>query len=457
MTEDKKVLVYEYDYDERFKKLLPFPKRNSPQTLLNTGIKFNWNFRWRPKNLTPETIEAKMVKFILDEINNDKKWNHIIKMDYKKKSKLFGIHLYHDDIVFVMDPGLCQLFGFKRNCYTKGTYWAQSPLTRVILAKINNRTNLNAFLIDLQAIEKQQETLIQSKESDKIVFTKTYEQQIKDGSENRTVKVSFGLHPQDGEIKISVPKDLSEILFFRFDDKTRRKLNLERIYYPGNKQRIKIPPILIRKGEKSVLDKIDSVTVDFFYLNLIELKRELKSKPSIALDVTMKCGIERPEDLLPVLNKQSKKYMYEFDYDRTLKRFEIKLKNDYYVLGMSTGLAKLLGFDPNQKAYFFNHTYQGKQSPNLKKPISALYVYSNIIDSVYIGNVKAPLLLTCPFKRTDDTNIVNQLDFINPTYVPLNRQNLNQIDIAIYDDDGEIIPFAGGKTKLNLHFRKRDK
>ena len=241
MTEDKKVLVYEYDYDERFKKLLPFPKRNSPQTLLNTGIKFNWNFRWRPKNLTPETIEAKMVKFILDEINNDKKWNHIIKMDYKKKSKLFGIHLYHDDIVFVMDPGLCQLFGFKRNCYTKGTYWAQSPLTRVILTKINNRTNLNAFLIDLRAIEKQQKTLIQSKESDKIVFTKTYEQQIKDGSENRTVKVSFGLHPQDGEIKISVPKDLSEILFFRFDDKTRRKLNLERIYYPGNKQRIKIP------------------------------------------------------------------------------------------------------------------------------------------------------------------------------------------------------------------------
>ena len=376
--------------------------------------------------------------------------------------------MYHDDIVFVMDKVLSKLLGFKRDCYTKGTYWAQTPLTLLTLSKMNDRVNVNAFLIDLQTLEKREENMKKSQDSDKVAFVKKYETTFTINDQNYNVKFSFGLHPQDGEIRIIVPKNLpkspekdkNQVIFFRFDDKTRQKLNLERIYYPRKKQRIKIPPILIRRGEKSILDTMNSITVEFFYLNLVTLKRELQSTPSIALDVSMKCGIESPKNLLPVLNKRSKKYMYRFDYHEKLKRFEVKMKNDYYVLGMNKVLANVLGFDPNQKHYFFNQfydAYEGKNGPNVKKPISALYIYSNIIESVYIGNVRAPLLLTCPFKRTDDTNIVNQLDFINPTYVPLNRQNLNQIDIAIYDDDGEIIPFAGGKTKLNLHFRKRDK
>ena len=92
--------------------------------------------------------------------------------------------------------------------------------------------------------------------------------------------------------------------------------------------------------------------------------------------------------------------------------------------------------------------------PILDRNIMALYVYTNIIDSIYIGDVKAPLLLTCPFKRSSKTN-VHQLEFLNPCFVPLNRTRINQIDIAIYDDAGTLVPFLFGKTNMSLEFRRR--
>ena len=79
---------------------------------------------------------------------------------------------------------------------------------------------------------------------------------------------------------------------------------------------------------------------------------------------------------------------------------------------------------------------------------------SNIVNTVYVGDVKAPLLLTCPFRKDPNSN-VNQLEFLNPTFTKLNRSTIRQIDIEIYDDAGALVPFLYGRTLLTLEFRKR--
>ena len=76
-----------------------------------------------------------------------------------------------------------------------------------------------------------------------------------------------------------------------------------------------------------------------------------------------------------------------------------------------------------------------------------MYVYTNIIDSVYVVDDKAHLLLTRLFKRKCEQDIVYQMEFLNPTYVPLNMKTISQINVCIYDDAGTLISFLYGKTK----------
>ena len=45
-------------------------------------------------------------------------------------------------------------------------------------------------------------------------------------------------------------------------------------------------------------------------------------------------------------------------------------------------------------------------------------------------------------------------EFLNPTFVPVTRSNIHQVDILVRDDTGEPTPFLYGKITLTLQFRK---
>ena len=89
----------------------------------------------------------------------------------------------------------------------------------------------------------------------------------------------------------------------------------------------------------------------------------------------------------------------------------------------------------------------------MQRSITTLYTYSNIVEVVHVGDVKAALLLACPF-ITDKDSHVRQIEFLRPTYCKVNRQRLKQIDVEITDDAGDLIPFLYGKTVITLHFRQ---
>ena len=155
------------------------------------------------------------------------------------------------------------------------------------------------------------------------------------------------------------------------------------------------------------------------------------------------------------LNMQSKTYDYSFTFNHHVKRFELH-NGSTHVIEMTKSLASILGFQSvSENRFHPNVSVRAPEFPIFDREITALYVYTNIIDSVYIGDVQAPLLLTCPFKTKQRKEVVTQQEFLNPCYAPVNRANIQQIDIGIYDDAGALIPFLYGKTKISLHFRKR--
>lgn len=188
---------------------------------------------------------------------------------------------------------------------------------------------------------------------------------------------------------------------------------------------------------------------------LAGIESGMKEKPDDLIELHANAKFLSPKDFLPMLNSKNKAYNCEFTFDNDTSRFHLEIKGDYAVK-MTKSLAGILGFSfkgfEDLVSFDEKKLYKAIHPAFLNRGIEHLFVYSNIVDSVFIGDTKAPLLLACPFKRELYGNI--HQEFLNPTYVPLNRRSIHQIDIYICDGSGDVIPFLFGKTVLNLHFRK---
>ena len=85
--------------------------------------------------------------------------------------------------------------------------------------------------------------------------------------------------------------------------------------------------------------------------------------------------------------------------------------------------------------------------------VSSLYVYTNIIHSQYVSDLKVPLLRIVGVEGQHGKSVTKPFD--QPQYLPVCRQTLNAIEIDIKDDAGDSILFQHGKVVVKLHFRKQ--
>ena len=316
-------------------------------------------------------------------------------------------------------------------------------------------------------------------------------------------KFSFGIYPHEGRIKVKplLPHIIknhsrheSRLIFFRFDKKTTDTFKLDKLYYceQAGISEFKFTPVKLFTPLKVKLTKAaqatsvevkvkptstsaaqaknekilpPSTSVELFFLSRNDtiigpletfhsniLKRI--EEPIEHITIAPNEETKDPRSLLETFNEKALKYFYKFSWEPNLKRYTLEILSEKFALSLSKSLASILGFDPSKDLYR-KGSYIAQDSPILHRNITGLYVYTNIINAVHVGDVKAPLLLTCPFKRKGSNDIVDQQEFLNPTYTPINRNVINQIDIGIYDDAGTLIPFLYGKTKLSLHFRRR--
>ena len=82
----------------------------------------------------------------------------------------------------------------------------------------------------------------------------------------------------------------------------------------------------------------------------------------------------------------------------------------------------------------------------------SLYVYCDLVESVVVGDVLAPLLRIVPMKGKPSETIVRAFD--NIQFKPLQRNHFNLVEIDIRDDTGKVVLFNRGKVVITLAFRR---
>ena len=106
--------------------------------------------------------------------------------------------------------------------------------------------------------------------------------------------------------------------------------------------------------------------------------------------------------------------------------------------------------DPVIREFFGQSTYS--IPPQMKFKTPALYVYSDIVDSELVGDVKVPLLRTVPIEGQMGDFV--HKEFIRPYFKPLTRGYINSILIEVKDDTGQDMEFIIGKVICTLNFRR---
>ena len=83
------------------------------------------------------------------------------------------------------------------------------------------------------------------------------------------------------------------------------------------------------------------------------------------------------------------------------------------------------------------------------------YIYTDMIDHQYVGDVQAPLLrvaqLPVHFNVRGYDHII---EIQKPHYVNVLKHRLTRICMYIRTVEGDLMPFQAGNLTLKVHFRK---
>lgn len=120
--------------------------------------------------------------------------------------------------------------------------------------------------------------------------------------------------------------------------------------------------------------------------------------------------------------------------------------------------AAMLGYRQNS----FEHSgstriatrFDSTNPPNVHLPIQNIYIYSNLVEEIPVGDTYAPLLQVVPV-RNGVYGSVQHHEFLNPLYTSLATNDLSVIEIKLCDDRGNVIEFDVGNVILKLHFVKK--
>ena len=159
-----------------------------------------------------------------------------------------------------------------------------------------------------------------------------------------------------------------------------------------------------------------------------------------------------PIEVVSYLEKSFRGKPITVEYIPNINHMKLQLNSQRLTLHFDDTLRDILGFDNN--VFKAGTTYKSSGPISVSRRIRYFYIYSNVSDMVRIGNTEAPLLGILAF-QPQSCRMVTEKTFQTPMYVPVRQNRICQIDIAIYDDAGCLIPFTQDSlTSLRVHFRK---
>lgn len=161
-------------------------------------------------------------------------------------------------------------------------------------------------------------------------------------------------------------------------------------------------------------------------------------------------SFQRQKDAITYLNKHITSIMFDIDKQNYI---QVTIPNNNTTVTFSDTLRDIFAMDKN--TYTGSGTFTATGLFSLTRRIHYLYVYSSITEYVRIGNTEAPLLAVIPFSVSSTCDILKEESYKNPMYIPVRHSNMSQIDVAIHDDAGALVPFVSeAVTSLRLHFRQ---
>jgi hypothetical protein len=120
-----------------------------------------------------------------------------------------------------------------------------------------------------------------------------------------------------------------------------------------------------------------------------------------------------------------------------------------FVIDWDTSI-KLIGkWEVALTEYAFAQPERGKQN------YVSCFIYSSIIEPILVGSDRVPLLrqVWIEEEKNDDKLLHNVVD--HPMYLKVCNETINNIEIQIRNDTGQLVNFPKGTTTtLTLHFQQ---
>ena len=137
----------------------------------------------------------------------------------------------------------------------------------------------------------------------------------------------------------------------------------------------------------------------------------------------------------------------QLSFDTLNRKVTVRLQNKVEVYFSEIG--QMLGFSPNN---VISSRSTAERAVDLEHSFHDLYVYCDIIQSQYVGDVLVPLLRIVPVEGKDGERISKS--FTRRQYVPVGRKQFKTIEVNIKRDTGETVPLEFGRVLLTLPFRQ---
>ena len=159
--------------------------------------------------------------------------------------------------------------------------------------------------------------------------------------------------------------------------------------------------------------------------------------------------------LVEHLNKICSKVFTKFEEEDG--KLSFSLEENVTLVKFSKSLSELLGLGrdtfPNNKS---RYPYLGKKAPRLAKAYNQIYIYSSVTEPILVGGVNVPLIRNIYVENKYDIGDLVHDTVDNIMYLPVSSTSINNIEVELRNDSGELINFPyGSKTCLTLHFKKK--
>lgn len=142
------------------------------------------------------------------------------------------------------------------------------------------------------------------------------------------------------------------------------------------------------------------------------------------------------------------------DYKRILAATgfdpDVRVRGAAYI-ELGSALTKILGLPANR----IMRTTTGARPASLGR-FSSMYIYSDIIQEVPVGNTLAPLLSVIPVARDGAYEVVHK-EIMHVRFHEVRGSVVQDIHVKIADDVGKIVDFDGGFVVISLELRRRQR